>query len=229
MTYRMTVSAARLAVLAGVFCAAAVVLRSARVEADVPPREPLRGFPIRVAEWQGRATPDLDAQEVRILGADEYLTRVYSQGTGAPVALFVAYYGSQRTGTVIHSPLNCLPGAGWIPVDRRRELMDVDAAPLDEASPRGRRIEVNRVLIQKGEERQLAFYWYHERGRVIASEYASRAFLMLDAARYGRTDGALVRVLTPVGSDAGDADQAASRLVEFVRTIFPGLNGYLPA
>jgi len=195
----------------------------------VPPRVPLRGFPIQVAEWQGRAVPDLDAREVRILGADEYLTRVYRQGTGEPVALFIAYYGSQRTGAVIHSPLNCLPGAGWIPVDRRRTLVDVDAAPFDEASPRGRRIEVNRVFIQKGEEQQLAFYWYQERGRVIASEYASRVFLMLDAARYGRTDGALVRVLTPVGFDAGDADRAASRLSEFVRTIFPRLNGYLPA
>ena len=90
-------------------------------------------------------------------------------------------------------------------------------------------MEVNRVVIQKGEERQLAFYWYQERGRVIASEYASRLFLMLDAARYGRTDGALVRLLTPVGSDAGDAERAASRLIEFVRTIFPRLNGYLPA
>ena len=122
----------------------------------MPPREPLRGFPIRVAEWDGRATPDLDAREAGILGADEYLTRIYRQGTGEPVALFIAYYGSQRTGAVIHSPLNCLPGAGWIPVDRRRTLVDVDAAPFDEASPRGRRIEVNRVLIQKGEARQLA-------------------------------------------------------------------------
>ncbi len=71
-------------------------------------------------------------------------------------------------------------------------LVDVDATRA-EALPRGRPIEVNRVVIQKGDERQLAFYWYHERGRVIASEYASRVFLMLDAARYGRTDGALVR------------------------------------
>lgn len=219
MTHRPLASATRVAVLGGVFLATAVVLWSAHIEADVPTRAPLRGFPIRLAEWQGRATPDLAPQEERILGADEYLTRIYRQGTGEPVALFVAYYGSQRTGTVIHSPLNCLPGAGWQPVDRRRTLVDVDTA----------RIEVNRVLIQKGDERQLAFYWYQGRGRVIASEYASRAFLMFDAARYGRTDGALVRVLTPVGSDAGDADRAATHLVEFVRTIFPGLDKYLPA
>jgi EpsI family protein len=228
VTCRTNVSATRLVVLAGVLLAAAALVRSVRAEAEVPPREPLRGFPIRVAEWDGRTAPDLDAREERILGADEYLTRIYRQGTGQPVALFIGYYSSQRTGAVIHSPLNCLPGAGWQPVDRRRLLIDMDATRL-EALPSGRRIEVNRVVIQKGEERQLAFYWYQERGRVIASEYTSRVFLMLDAARYGRTDGALVRVLTPVGPDAGDADRAASRLIEFVRTIFPRLNGYLPA
>jgi EpsI family protein len=228
VTRRARGPVARLVVLAGVFLAAAVVVQTARAEPEVPPRKPLRGFPIRVAEWDGRAAPDLDAREARILGADEYLTRIYRQGADQPVALFIGYYGSQRTGAVIHSPLNCLPGAGWQPVDRRRMLVDVDAIGM-EAFPRARRIEVNRVVIQKGEERQLAFYWYQERGRVVASEYASRIFLMLDAVRYGRTDGALVRILTPVGSDADDAERAASRLIEFVRTIFPRLNGYLPA
>lgn len=228
MTCGPNVSAARLVVLAGLLLAAAVVVRGARAEAEMPPRAPLRAFPIRIAEWDGRAAPDLDAREERILGADEYLTRIYRQGTGQPVALFIGYYGSQRTGAVIHSPLNCLPGAGWQPVDRGRMLVDVEAAGM-EAPRRGRRIEVNRVVIQKGEERQLAIYWYQGRGRVIAGEYTSRVFLMLDAARYGRTDGALVRVLTPVNSDAGDADRAASRLIEFVQTIFPRLNGYVPA
>ena len=219
----------RLGVLAGVFCATAAILGSARVDADVPTKAPLRSFPIRVAAWQGQATADLKAQEARILGADEYLTRVYSQAATEPVALFIAYYGSQRTGAVIHSPLNCLPGAGWQPVERQRTVVDVHSAAPDDPSPRGRRIEINRVLIQKGEERQLAFYWYHERGRVIASEYASRVYLMLDAARYGRTDGALVRVLTPVGGDPGGIDRSASRLVSFVQAIFPGLTGYLPS
>jgi EpsI family protein len=170
----------------------------------------------------------LSEQEARILGADEYLTRIYRPETGQPVALFIAYYGSQRTGTVIHSPLNCLPGAGWQPVDRRRALLDVEAAPAGDGFRR-RLIEVNQVLIQKGEERQLAFYWYQGRGRVMANEYTSRAFLMLDAARFGRTDGALVRVLTPAGSTADDADRASSLLATFVRTMFSRLNGHLPA
>ena len=75
----------------------------------------------------------------------------------------------------------------------------------------------------------VALYWYHERGRVIASEYASRVYMMLDAARYGRTDGALIRVVTPVDMHGNATGEAASRLAAFVRTIFPVLDGYLPA
>lgn len=228
MTARTEVSVARLVVLAGAFLAAAVAVRSNPAEGVVPLRQSLRGFPIRIADWNGRAQPDFDARVVRVLGADDYLTRVYRQGTAPPVDLFIGYYGSQRTGAVIHSPLNCLPGAGWQPVDRRRIPVQIDVARAGE--PFGaHQIEVNRVVVQKGEDRQVAFYWYHERGRVIASEYASRVFMVLDAARYGRTDGALVRVITPIGSDPGGADAATPRLVEFVRAIFPLLNGFLPA
>jgi EpsI family protein len=226
MTSRMTISAARLFWLAGLFVAVGLGVRSGRAENVMPSRQPLRGFPIQVGEWAGRANPDFDERVVRILGADEYLTRVYRQGTAPPVHLFIGYYGSQRTGAVIHSPLNCLPGAGWQPVDRRRVTVDLAATGEPQ---RVRPIVVNRVIVQKGDEQQVAFYWYQERGRVIASEYASRAFMVLDAARYGRTDGALVRVITPAGSDAGDVEAAAARTIEFVRAMFPLLTGYLPS
>ena len=82
--------------------------------------------------------------------------------------------------------------------------------------------------MQKGEDRLVALYRYHERGRIVASEYMSRVYMMLDAARYGRTDGALVRVLTPLDTE-GSAGTAAERLTAFVQTIFPLLDGYLPA
>jgi EpsI family protein len=210
------------------FVATGLAVRTGRAEDVIPTRQPLRGFPIQVGEWSGRANPDFDERVVRILGADEYLTRVYRHGTAPPVDLFIGYYGSQRTGAVIHSPLNCLPGAGWQPIDRRRVAVDVDLAASGEPR-RVRALGVNRVVVQRGDEQQLALYWYQERGRVIASEYASRAYMVLDAARYGRTDGALVRVTTPAGSDVHDVEVAAARLIEFVRVIFPLLAGYLPS
>jgi EpsI family protein len=188
----------------------------------------LRSFPIQVDEWRGRVSPDFDDRVVRILGADEYLTRIYQQGGEPPVDLFVGYYGSQTTGAVIHSPLNCLPGAGWQFTERTH--LDLEVPPgtrKNVASPHT--VTVNRVVMQKGEEHLVALYWYHERGRVIASEYASRVYMMLDAARYGRTDGALIRVVTPVDMHGNATDEAAARLTAFVRTIFPVLDGYLPA
>jgi len=217
----------RLLLLAAAFVATAIVVQNRRNERQVIPSEPLRAFPLHIGPWAGRQAATLDERVVRVLGADDYLSRVYTAGTAgttAPVDLFIGFYGSQRTGAVIHSPLNCLPGAGWQPVSRRRLQMNV-------AGRQGisRRVEVNEVMVQQGEERQLAIYWYQERGRVVASEYTSRALMVLDAIRSGRTDGALVRVMTPAGIDASQDDAARLRLRNFVETVFATLDGYLPA
>jgi EpsI family protein len=228
MTHHVTISATRLIMLACAFAATAVFVEAAHTQRQIPKRPPLRGFPIQVEAWRGSVSPDFDERIVRILGADEYLTRIYQQGAEPPVDFFVGYYGSQTTGAVIHSPLNCLPGAGWQFLDRDRIDLEVDAGrPQGHASSRP--ITVNRVVMQKGEDRLVALYWYHERGRVIASEYSSRVYMMLDAARYGRTDGALIRVVTPVDTHGNATDEAARRLTAFVQTIFPLLGGYLPA
>jgi EpsI family protein len=214
----------RLLLLTAAFVATAIIVHNRKSDRQVVPSEPLRAFPLHIGPWAGRQAETLDDRVVRVLGADDYLSRVYTAGTTAPVDLFIGFYGSQRTGAVIHSPLNCLPGAGWQPVSRRRLQMNV-------AGRQGisRRVEVNEVLVQQGEDRQLAIYWYQERGRVVASEYTSRALMVLDAIRSGRTDGALVRVMTPAGLDASQDDDARLRLRNFVETVFATLDGYLPA
>ncbi len=230
MKLERRVSTTRMIVLAAAFAATAVFVEAAHTQRQIPERPPLRSFPIQVDEWRGRVSPDFDDRIVTILGADEYLTRVYQQGGDEPpVDLFVGYYGSQTTGAVIHSPLNCLPGAGWQFIERERIDIEVPPGTGKNATSSSRPVTVNRVLMQKGEEHLVALYWYHERGRVVASEYASRVYMMLDAARYGRTDGALIRVVTPVDMHGDATDEAASRLAAFVRTIFPVLDGYLPA
>jgi len=134
----------------------------------------------------------------------------------------MGYYGSQRQGDTIHSPLNCLPGAGWTPVSQGQlAIANADGA--------GRDIIVNRYIVQKGLERQLVLYWYQSHGRVVASEYWSRAFLINDAIRLNRTDGSLVRVIAPIAVDADDSGAAAQDLAEeFVRVLFPQLPSYLP-
>jgi len=216
----------RLLTLAAAFVLTAALVETAASQRYVPPRPPLRGFPIQVGGWRGHVTPDFDARVVRVLGADEYLTRIYRQDAEPPIDFFVGFYGNQTSGSLIHSPLNCLPGAGWQILTRDEIELQVPSAPGGNAPARA--IVVNQVVMQKGDERLLALYWYQERGRVIASEYVSRVYMMLDAARRGRTDGALVRVVTPIEPDA-PAGAAARRLVSFVQSMFPILDTYVPA
>jgi EpsI family protein len=135
------------------------------------------------------------------------------------LTLYVGYYTSQRKGDTIHSPMNCLPGAGWTPIVAERIKVDTPGAAA---------IDVNRVLIQKGDERQVALYWYQGRGRSVANEYVSRAFLVWDAVTRHRTDGALVRVISPIRPSDPSGAIAEDRTRRFVQQMYPHLGEYLP-
>jgi EpsI family protein len=191
-----------------------------RMEAPVA-RTAFASFPMTLQGWRATVDPPLSADILKVLGVDDYLSRIYYSKSGA-VGLYMGYYASQRQGDTIHSPLNCLPGAGWEPVQEGRKLI----ANIDGA---GRDIVVNRYVVQKGLDRQLVLYWYQSHGRVIASEYTSRILLINDAIRMNRTDGSLVRVIAPIPVGADDHGAAAEQLAEeFVRVLFPTLPSYLP-
>jgi EpsI family protein len=188
--------------------------RGASDAAHVPARTALAGLPLVIAGAQGfEATPFAD-DVVKNLGADEYVNRVYLD-QAVPIGLYTGFYASQRHGDAIHSPQNCLPGAGWRPVMSDR--IDIGTG--------AERQTINRVLITKGRERQAVFYWYQGRGRVVANEFANKAWLMVDAARDGRTDGGLVRLITPVVSTPEDA---YARLTTFATALIPMLWEHLP-
>jgi EpsI family protein len=156
---------------------------------------------------------------MKTLGADQYVSRVYGGPKAQVAGLYIGYYRTQRQGDTIHSPLNCLPGAGWQPVSAGRVSI-----PIDGREP----IEVNRYIVQKGEERQLVLYWYQSQGRVVASEYWGKVYLVLDAIRTRRSDAALIRVTSPIGTGETE-DEAAQYAVDFVRTLFPRLVEHLPS
>jgi EpsI family protein len=209
----------RAVILSGLILAAG--LYSARANGDEvsAPREPLAAMPRTLGAWSDPIDLPLDREVRDVLGVDDYINRTYVDAAAQPVNLYIGYYRSQRQGDTIHSPQNCLPGAGWQPVEGGRTTLDIN----------GRRVPVNRYVIQKGLDRQVVLYWYQGRGRVVANEYANKFWLMLDAARLHRSDGALVRVVAPVtraanGSLAG-ADAAAAA---FTREIFPRLSRFLP-
>jgi EpsI family protein len=188
---------------------------------QVPLREPLRTLPLQLESWRGREAAPFPDDIVAVLGVDEYLTRSYRNAAAPGVSLYVGYYQSQREGDTIHSPMNCLPGAGWQPVETGLTRIAVPGRPEP--------LEVNRVVIQKGLERQVAFYWYQSHGRVVANEYWSKIFMVYDAVRLNRSDAALVRVISPIDPRTGDATSATERASDFVRALWPALERHLPS
>jgi len=217
----MNTPLARAAAICLMLAAASVFLSNARRPEAPLQRIPLSQFPMNIGNWRAEVDPPLEESVLKVLGVDDYLSRAYYKPDGAGVGLYLGFYGSQRQGDTIHSPLNCLPGAGWEPTSEGRlQLDNVDGA--------GRSVTVNRYVIQKGLDRNVVLYWYHGRGRVVASEYWSRAYLVRDALLTNRTNGSLVRVIVPVASDTQDLGPAQRLAEEFVRGIFPTLDSYLP-
>ena len=203
---------------------AGAITRAERSE-PVPTRAPLSEFPMRMGEWSGVQEPPFEPNILKVLGVDEYITRAYFLPSHAGVGLYIGYYRSQRQGDTMHSPLNCLPGSGWEPVSQTYARIPLPHSENGDPSE----ITVNRYVVQKGLERQLVLYWYQAHGRVIASEYWSKFYLINDAVRLNRTDGSLVRVIAPVLGDAQDAEARAEQLgTAFIQTLFPRLSTYLP-
>lgn len=182
---------------------------------NIPAREPLASFPLGIGAWQGQNVI-LDTRLVEGLKADDVLTRTYNSPNLPTVALYIAYFNSQRQGQTIHSPKNCLPGSGWTAVESRRETMEVGP---------GENVNLNRYVVQNGIERQLVLYWYQSHGRMIASEYVAKMDLVVDAIQMNRTDGALVRVSLPIEVDAATSEQIARG---FVGQIYQLLTEYIP-
>jgi EpsI family protein len=190
----------------------------------IPLAKPLATLPIQVDGWTGREATPFTPDVLKVLGVDDYVNRVYVASRTPFISLYVGYYQSQRQGDTMHSPLNCLPGAGWEPIEQRRKMISV----VDQSGAR-RTIDVNQFVIQKGLDRQLVLYWYQSHGRVIANEYKSRIFMVYDAMRLNRTDGAMVRVITPLADTEGDLAPAIGRATRFIQALFPTLTNVLPS
>jgi EpsI family protein len=195
----------------------AVFLHSHSQEERNPPREMLASFPREIGPWSG--TELSIPNDVRaVLGPGDFLNRAYSTEDGSSVDLFIAYFPSQRTGDTIHSPKNCLPGAGWIPLQVGRAAIP---------GPDHRPFEVNRYVVGKGEHKLLVLYWYQAHNRVTASEYWDKWYLFSDSIKFNRSDGALVRIIASL-AEGELVDSAQQRAVDFAEKILPLLDSYIP-
>ena len=184
-----------------------------------PPAKPLTEFPVQVGEYSKITEWPLDKETLDILKVSDYLDRGYwTPGMNRDLmSLFIGYFRSQRTGATIHSPKNCLPGAGWSPVQSSIYEMQLND---------GRKVPVNLYILRKGLDQQLVLYWYQSHGRIVASEYWGKFYLVYDALRLNRTDAALVRINIPI--DDGDEATARQRAIAFAKMVVPNVDQIIP-
>jgi exosortase D (VPLPA-CTERM-specific) len=198
--------------------AAGSIALPARTEV-VPARTSFAAFPATLAGQRVERKP-LEAIYLDTLKLDDYLMADVRGPQGAPVNLYVAWYDSQQSGRSAHSPSTCLPGGGW-------EMKEFGQVDVPGVAVEGRQLRVNRALIAMGPNRQLVYYWFQQRGRVLTNEYLVKWYLFWDALTRRRTDGALVRLTAPLveGQDVTEADR---ELADFARETAPRLRAYIP-
>jgi len=152
-----------------------------------------------IGAWTGVDQPPLDAETERILAADAYVNRAYAASGRSNVELYVAYYAQQRPGASIHSPLHCLPGTGWEPTE-------ISTTTL--ARPDGSSGTLRRMIVRKHLDRALVLYWYAIHGRMVANEFASKAWLIHDGVTLGKSDASLFRIVVPLTPSAASTDRS---------------------
>ncbi|MEI4473721.1 VPLPA-CTERM-specific exosortase XrtD [Frigidibacter sp. MR17.24] len=211
----------------GLIGAALLSLAVAAAFVLVPPperhqvtRDSFSLFPQRFGDWQGQPQP-LDPQIVQVLAATDYINTTYvAPGQDAGVNLFSAWYANQTDGTGIHSPEVCLPVGGWEIASLTQKTVSFPDTPYGDFA-------VNRAVIQNGMSQQLVYYWFEQRGKRMTNDVLAKMSVMWDSLVHGRTDGALVRVITPI-REGETEDQAEARLTDLLRQALPQLPGYIP-
>jgi EpsI family protein len=207
-----------------VLLASTIFVLESRGDMDtIPPSEPLSLMPRTFGPWTAQDVP-LTEDTLEVLGKGDFLNRVYSARPAAgspaipPVSLFIGYFASQRTGQTMHSPQNCLPGAGWVFESKTyTEIQDIN----------GKNYKVNADVISNGDIKQFVIYWYQAHGRSVPNEYAAKGYMVTDAIRMNRTDGALVRVITQV-MPSESLESAEARAVHFTQQMAPNLPRFVP-
>ncbi|MBI3684317.1 MAG: EpsI family protein [Acidobacteria bacterium] len=181
--------------------------------------DPLANFPREFAGWNMINEGVVEKEVMEILKADEVITRWYARPDRQAASLFIAYFTTQRTGKTPHSPKNCLPGSGWVPLISDRVLIRIPS--------RGEPLETNRYVVAHGEDRSLVLYWYQTHHRTVASEYKAKIYTVLDSLRYNRSDTAVVKVTIPMRD--GNLERATELATSFVVSFFDQLAPYFPS
>jgi EpsI family protein len=182
-----------------------------------PLAKPMNEFPKDIGNYRTVAEVPFDQDTLKVLGVTDYINRVYFSPSQGDLGLMVEYFRTQRTGATIHSPKNCLPGAGWQPT-----VSEIYQLQLSD----GRKVPVNLYTIRKDLDQQIVLYWYQSHGRVVASEYWGRFYMVYDALRLNRTDAAMVRITAPVRNN--DTEAARQQAIAFAQQVALDVEQVIP-
>jgi EpsI family protein len=176
-------------------------------------RKQLSSFPQQVGSWR-QAGPDqtLDDETLKVLRASDYLLRDFRRADGRIAGFYVGYYATQSNGASYHSPLNCLPGSGWVLSEPGR---------VELPRPDGSSFVANKYVIKNGDQKSLMIYWYQGRGRAVASEYWGKIYTVIDSVRLRRSDGAMVRITVPINDSETVALESAVDLAKATGLALP--------
>lgn len=185
----------------------------------VPIKKSLSSFPLKLGEYVLSNAFQSSAEVIEMLGVDDYIQYNYIRNDGRRINLYVGYYEAVGVDGGYHSPKNCIPGGGW-GIDRVEErILPLSVENVE--SP-----NISEMVIRRGGEYQVVFYWYQNRGRIIASEYWEKIYQVLDALLMGRRDGAFVRIMLSVPGN--DVKNAESELEGFSELVLTQLKEHLP-
>ena len=174
-------------------------------------------LPAHIGEFVLVGDSEMDSSVVENLGVDHYIMRVYRSPSGYDLWLYIGYFEEQKEGAMIHSPKHCYPGSGWSSLSS--EIIKIKVPDSNNT------IEINEYILAKSDAKELVYYWYQSRGRVVANEYLDRLYMLFDSLIKKRSDGALIRISGP----AGDVEKARKFQQQFINAIYPMLAEFLPS
>lgn len=213
------ISKSRIVIVLSLLALTWYVLQSTTGVTAVNIKKPLSAFPGRVGEYHLADSFQSSAEVLDLLGVDDYIQYNYTDDKKNRINFYVGFYKAVGVSGSYHSPKNCLPGGGWGIDTVKRVVVDAGIEGSQQAT-------ISQMLIRNGDSYQVVLYWYQNRGRIIASEYWEKVYLVLDAIFKGRRDGTFVRIMTL--AEDGDIKGAEDRAYQFAREVVPILENHLP-
>jgi len=174
----------------------------------VPLVQSFDAFPLQLGPWEGRRSY-IDEEIWKKTEADAYLEADYTKPGEAPVNLWIAYYEVQASPSSAHNPNVCMTGTGW-------ETISSGTSEIAPGHP------VNFLIVKRAGSLTplLVYYWNLQQGQWRTEEKYYKLYMIFNGLKFGRTDWALIRLITPFEDKQGLA-AAKERLTSFARTLIP--------